>query len=200
MKNNFNPKNGRVIVELGKKFNDSISIGGREFILDNAFRKMFHAVQNATVIAYANGCDLNVGDKVYVHHFVVEDERAVPVKGKDYRWLEYSQIYCRVRDDKIKVLGDYVLVEPVKYNDSNFKKYSDSGILLHQKAGTEEVERFGTVKYVSEFAETNGLNVGDTIFFNKNCEYELTVEGERLYRMEFRDIISVVNSDVEFVV
>jgi co-chaperonin GroES (HSP10) len=200
MKNGFKPKNGRVIVELNKKLRDSVEIGGKTYILDNSFRKMFHAVQNAEVIACDDECDLDAGDKVYVHHFVIEDERKVPIKDKDYRWLEYSQIYCKVKDGILETLGNYILVTPVKYNDSNFKKYSDSGILLRQKAGSEDVERFGIVRSVGKEAKDKGIKEGDTIFFNKNCEYEIIIEGERLYRMEYRDVITVVDNDVEFIV
>src|SRR6056297_3024256 len=129
----FKPKNGRVIVELDDLYKKEIEIGGKKFLLDHKFRRMYNAVQNAIVVAADDNTELKKGDKVYVHHFVTEDEHRVPVKGKEYRWLEYKQIYCRVRNGILKTLSDFVLVEPIKYDESNFKKESNSGILLTRK-------------------------------------------------------------------
>lgn len=196
----FKPKNKRVIVELESTTDKNINIGGKDYILDTAFRKLWNAVQHVIVVSRDKGCDVKPGDKVYVHHFVVEDERKVPTKGKDYRWLEYSQLYCRVRKGKIKTLSDYILVEPIQYDESKFKKSTDSGILLTRKAGTEYVDKVGTVKYIGRSARRKGLRVGDKILFNKNCEYQIKIEGEVLYRMEMRDVITVLDKNTEFTV
>jgi len=196
----WKPKHGRVIVELQGTQEKKIKVGGFELEVDTVFRRMWNAVQEATVVSASEGADLLPGDTVYVHHFVIEDERKVPVKGKDYRWLEYNQIYCRVRDGILKTLGYYILVEPVKYDESKFKKESDSGLVLTQKAGTEYVDRVGIVAHVGNDAEAHGINVGDKIFFNKNCEYEIKIQGKRLYRMEMRDVITVIDPEVEFTV
>lgn len=195
----WKPQNNRVIVELKGTQKKEIEIGGKTFILDSVFRRQFNAVQVATVIASGSD-ELIPGDKVYVHHFVIEDEKRVPVKEGDYRWLEFNQIYCRVRDGIIKTLGNYVLVKPIKYDESKFKKESDSGIILSTKAGTEYVDRVGEVAHVGPVAEAGGLEVGDKILFNKNCEYEIDIEGETLYRMEFRDVITVIDPEVQFTV
>jgi len=196
----WKPKNDRVIVELEGSKDKFVNVGGVKMKIDTVFRQMWNAVQKAKVIACADGLDLEVGDTVYVHHFVIEEERRVPVKDKDYRWLEYSQIYCRVRDGIIKTLGYYILVKPIKYDESKFKKESDSGLLLRQKSGTEYVDRVGEVAHIGEEAREAGLEVGDKILFNKNCEYEINIEGQKLYRMERRDVITVIDPEIEFTV
>lgn len=192
--------NERVIVELEGLYDKEITVGGFTMKLDHVFRKMFNAVQQAKVIACPEGRELEAGDTVYVHHFVVEDERIVPVKDKEYRWLEYSQIYARVRDGILKALGYYVLVEPIKFDEAKFKKKTDSGLLLTQKAGTQNVDRVGIVAHVGDEAAEAGIEVGDKIFFNKNCEYEITIEGKKMYRMEKRDVIVAIDPEIEFTV
>lgn len=193
--------NNRVIVELtDKMFDSERKIGDFIMHVDTVFRKLHNAVQRAVVVGCPENSELQPGDIVYVHHFVVEDERRIPVKGKNYRWLEYSQIYFRVRNGIGKALGYYVLVEPIKYDESNFKKESDSGLLLTKKAGTTYVDRVGLVAHVGKDAEEHGLEVGDKILFNKNCEYEIRIEGKMYYRMEARDVIATIPEDVEFTV
>lgn len=192
--------NDRVIVELEGLYDDEIKVGDFTMKIDTIFRRHWNAVQQAKVVACPEGMELKVGDTVYVHHFVIEEERKVPVKGKDCRWLEYNQIYARMRDGILKALGYYVLVEPVKYDESKFKKETDSGLILTQKAGTEYVDRVGTVLHVGDEASDAGIDVGDKIFFNKNCEYEINIEGKKMYRMEKRDVIAAIDPEVEFTV
>lgn len=192
--------NDRVIVELKGLYDDEIKVGDFVMKIDTVFRQMHNAVQEAVVIACPEGKELKEGDTVYVHHFVIEDERRVPVKGKEYRWLEYNQIYARVRDGILKALGYYVLVEPVKFDESKFQKETESGFILTQKAGTEYVDRVGFVAHVGEEAIAAGIEVGDKIFFNKNCEYEINIKGKKMYRMEKRDVIVAIDPEVEFTV
>jgi co-chaperonin GroES (HSP10) len=193
-------KNNRVIVEVDGLVEKSVKVGKYEMQLDTAFRRLWNANQKCKVVAAPDGSDLDPGDTVYVHHFVIEDERRVPVAGKEYRWLEYNQIYCKVKDGIVKALGYYVLVEPVKFDESKFKKETASGLLLTRKAGTQNVDRVGVVAHIGQVAEEAGLKVGDKIFFNKNCEYEINIEGKKLYRMELRDVITVIDPDIEFTV
>ena len=192
--------NNRVIVELEGLYDKEVKVGDFVMKIDHVFRHLHNAVQKAKVIACPEESELEEGDTVYVHHFVVEDERKVPVKDKEYRWLEYNQIYARVRDGILKALGYYVLVEPVRFDESKFKKMTDSGLLLTQKAGTQYVDRVGVVAHIGIEAEESGIEVGDKIFFNKNCEYEINIEGKKMYRMEKRDVIAVIDPEIEFTV
>lgn len=193
--------NNRVIVELTDKvFDNERKVGDFIMHVDTVFRKLHNAVQKAVVIACPEDGELLPGDIVYVHHFVVEEERRIKVKDKDYRWLEYSQIYYRVRDGIGKAVGYYVLVEPVKYDESKFKKKTDSGIALTSKAGTTYVDRVGKVAHIGKDAAQDDIEVGDLILFNKNCEYEIRIEGKMYFRMERRDVITTIDPDVEFTV
>jgi len=201
MKKNFCPKNNRVIVELEEIYRKNIKIGDREFIVDPAFRKLWNAVQKAKVVSVdPNITDIQIGDTVYVHHFVSEEERKIPVNGKEYRWLEYNQIYCTVNHGKMKTLSKYVFIEPVTYDQVKFKNKTDSGFRLTKKADTDYIDRVGRVYDIGSMVPNGEIEKGDLVLFGKNCEYEISVEGKILYRMEFRDIVTVIDENEEFVV
>lgn len=173
-----------------------MQIGGKTFILDSIFRPLWNAVQFGDVEAADESCDVLPGDKVYMHHFVLEKEHIMPIDGKKLSWVEYNQIYCRVRDEKIKMLGDYLLVEPMTYSHPSIK--SDiGGFKMTSKADNEEVERIGIAAHLSDSCLQAGLKVGDIILFGKNCEYDIVVENKKYYRMHKGDVITVIEPGIK---
>jgi len=135
--------------------------------------------------------ELEPGDIVYVHHFVNAPEQKLPVMG-NYSFLEFNQIYCRVRNNEMNVLANYILVEPVTYGDTGISK-SKHGLLLNTKSPNERIDRVGIVGLLSENCKEAGLKVGDKVLFDKNCEYEILIDGKLYYRMELRDVITTLD-------
>lgn len=180
--------NGRTIVEREKRHHDKIMVGGIEFHLDTAFRKFWHTVQMASVIT-ADRDDLEPQDIIWVHHFI--DEQGLPFGG-DLAYLEYNQIYCRKRGEKLETLGNFILVEPITYGELGMTR-TESGLRLSMKNETDNAERIGVARLLSDKAQEGGLKDGDRILFNKNCEYEIEVDGKVYYRMELQDIICTVD-------
>ena len=184
----------RTIVEVEKRLKDKVVVGGFELQLDNVFRQYWNTVQIAKVVA-TNHEELESGDIVYVHHFVSNDEHKLPVDG-NYSWLENHQIYCKVKDGIVKALGDFVLVEPITYGDEGVKE-SESGLILTSKSANEHLERIGIVRHVGKNGKEHGLKPGDKVLFGKDCEYEMLVENKLYYRMELRDVITVLEDNVK---
>jgi len=184
----MNSYNGRTIVERQTRYNDKVMVGGMEFQLDTAFRKYWHTVQMASVIV-ANRDDVEPQDVVWVHHFV--DEQGLPFGG-NLAFVEYNQIYCRKRGNKLETLGNFILVEPITYAELGMTR-SESGIRLSTKNDTDNAEKIGIARLLSDKAKDAGLVDGDRVLFNKNCEYEIEVDGKVYYRMELRDIICTVD-------
>ena len=158
--------------------------------LDTAFRKYWHTVQMAQVVE-PNRDDLEKGDLIWVHHFV--DEQGLPF-GKNLSFVEYNQIYCRKRGNKLETLGNFILVEPITYGELGMTR-SESGIRLSTKNSTDNAEKIGIARLLSDKAKDGKLKDGDRVLFNKNCEYEIEVDGKVYYRMELRDIICTVDTD-----
>lgn len=185
------PLNNRTLVELEKRVNDEVMVGDRKFILDSVFREYWNTVQMASVVE-SDMESLEAGDIVYVHHFVNAPEQRLPINGR-FSFLEFNQIYCRVRNDEMKVLANYVLVEPVTYGDTGISK-SKHGLLLNTKSPNERIERVGIASLLSDNALEAGLKEGDKILFDKNCEYEILIDGKLYYRMELRDVITTLDN------
>jgi co-chaperonin GroES (HSP10) len=186
------PINGRIIVKRKGGLNQTIQVGDFELILDPKFREYHNAVQVAEVIASDPESDTEPGDRVYVHHFVQSKEHRMPVEG-EVSWLERGQVFCRVRNSKVKALVNYIFVEPVTYADVKSLHKNNMGFQMTIKGETDYVDRIGRVKYLSDMAQNSGLSVGDYVLFGKDCEYDIRVEDELLYRMELRDVITVID-------
>lgn len=184
--------NGKTIVHRGTRANDRINIGGHEFILDTAFRKYWSTVQMA-VVSTADREDLEPGDTVWIHHFV--DDQDLPW-GDNIGFVEYNQVYCRMRNKELTTLGNFVLVEPIT-NAELGMNISQNGLRLSMKKETDNAERIGIVRLPSPQAIKFGLKDGDKVLFNKNCEYEMLIDGKVYYRMELRDVIATVPDDAK---
>lgn len=176
--------NGKTIVKREKRANDLIKIGGSTFILDTAFRKYWSTVQMGEVVT-ADRDDLEPGDIVWMHHFI--DENDLPW-GDNLGFVEYNQVYCRMRNKEVETLGNFVLVEPIT-NAELGMNVASNGLRLSMKKDTDNAERIGVVRLPSPQALEFGVKDGDKILFGKNCEYEMLIDGKVYYRMEFRDVI-----------
>jgi len=190
------PQNKRVILFQEKKLNDTIKVGDADFILDNVFRSLWNTIQKAVVYETAEGTDLKAGDGVIVHHFISEKESQLPFKNKKLCWLEYNQIYARIRNGEMKMLNNFLFVKPIKFDNTRFFN-NDSGFIMTGKSKDEFVERMGIAHSLSDSCKEAGLKEGDVILFGKNCEYQIDVDGEKLYRMELRDVITTVDDDIQ---
>lgn len=126
--------------------------------------------------------DVNIekGDKIYFHHFTVNEINKV----QDYYKCDYEHTYCVIKDGEIKMLEDYVFVSPIYEDEANIK--TKSGIFI--KIQPDKIHEFGKVEHISPFYESWGLKQGDQVFFTKNSEYEMEVEGKKYYRMRVQDI------------
>ena len=96
----------------------------------------------------------------------------------------------------METLGNFILVEPVTYGELGMTR-SESGIRLSTKNDTDNAEKIGIARLLSDKAKEAGLTDGDRVLFNKNCEYEIEVDGKVYYRMELRDLICTVDPGQE---
>ena len=190
------PIKNLVFTKREKKENNEIQIGDNTIEVDTSWSPMHWVNQKAEVIGVPDKLEswmdtemeLQPGDFVYTHHFINDDEHAMNVDGKEVAWMAYNQLFARVRDGKVHMLNDYVLVEPVKETEDEIK--SESGLFL--KANQEDKSNVGVLKYVNSRTEYLGAKVGDKIYFETNSDYEMDIEGERLFRMKNNDLIYVI--------
>jgi len=187
-----------MIVELEKETeNEHVLSDGTTLWLDTELERAWHARQYGTVIhptlnpkhGYQKcNVELQSGEKVYFHHFVMDERFQQKINDvendKTYK-AHVDQVYCVVRDGKIVMLQDFIFVEPVLEPEENYK--TKSGLLL--KPEPEKLEREGIVRHVNEFSEDCEVRVGDRVFFEKGCNYEMEVEGKKYYRMRNENVL-----------
>lgn len=190
------PLNNRVILKLEERTNNHVKIGDWDFQIDTDFRQFHNAMQKATVVAVQDGTELKPDDVVYVHHFVLDPENKLPFKGGHYSWVEYQNVYCKIIDGKPVMLNNWILVEPVSADNQQFFDKSQYGVILNMKQGSDYLERVGVLAHMGKAAAKAGLTIGDKILFGKNCEYDLRIEDKVYYRMEVRDVITILDDEV----
>lgn len=187
-----------MIVELEKETEDQVVLGdGTELWMDTELERAWHARQYGVIIhptlnpkhGYQK-CDieLNEGEKVYFHHFVMDDrfqQKIADVENDKTYKAHVDQVYCVIRNGNPVMLQDFIFVEPVFEPEENYM--TKSGIML--KAEPEKLEREGIVRHINKFSNDCGVEVGDHIYFDTGCNYEMEVEGKTYYRMRNENVL-----------
>ena len=188
----INPLGDFVYVELEREEENKINLGnGKELWLDTSFDRYVNARQYGVVKMVSinirkrvkDGLTLKKGDKVYFHHHVIDERMASEFGGENIYKVHYDQLYCFVRDGKITMLQDYVFVEPIQLEDKI------GNIYIQSKESTKR----GKVKHCNKFSKDDGFEVGDEILYIKNANYDMIIEGERLFRMKNNEILALTN-------
>mgnify|MGYP001589382657 CR=1 FL=1 len=132
----------------------------------------------------SNDIKIKKGDKIYCHHFLTHDENFV----SENLWKDdYSNIYCRVVDGEIEMVGRWNFLEIVK------KKDKVGEIILVHKDDKEV--GVGIIKHPSDFMKSQGIKEGMLIEFKKNAGYIMVVEGKKFYRIE-DDLILLAHTEI----
>ena len=197
MEKECTPLNDCVFVQREKNTKDEVEVGGKKLFIDTSWYEYDHVIQYAIVkyvpkrisSYFKTDMELLPGDKVYCHHFIADEKNIIEIYDEKLSRMNYGMLYARVRDGKVHMLADWVLVEIVKDKEEELK--TDSGIWL--KTQEEKKEQIGKVKYVNSKSIDDGFKPGDTVMFMKDADYEMEVEGEKLYRMRNQDILARID-------
>ena len=177
-----------VYVEIEREEENIVKLpDGKELWLDTSFDRYVNARQYGIVKMVSininkrvkDNINLKEGDKVYFHHHCIDEKMSSSFGGDNIYKVNYDQIYCYVRDGKIIMTQDYVFVKPIKTEDKIGNLYIQS----------KESTKKGVVAYANQFSKNDGFKVGDEIVFIKNANYDMTIEGERLFRMKNNEIL-----------
>lgn len=154
-------------------------------LLDNGSADQFNF---GTVEAISDGEDeIQIGDTVMVHHNAFHNKAGNRIDSDKnlYALDKEHMVYCYIRSGKIHMVSEFVFMIPVEVDN----KITAAGIYLPFLKGA----RRGVIKYMGKPIEDNeGLSVGDTVMYTKAADYEIEVEGERMYRMKQNRILAKV--------
>ena len=179
-----------VYVEIEKEEENTHTLSnGVQIYLDTSYDRYVNARQYGTVKYISvniqkrvdDGIKLKEVDKVYFHHHVIDERMTSEFGGENIYKVHYDQLYCFVRDNEISMLQDYVFVEPIQLEDKIGNIYIES---------KESVKR-GKVKHANKFSKEDGFKNGDEILFIKNANYDMNIEGEKLFRMKNSEILAL---------
>ena len=174
----------------GDRYNNEIKIGDKSLILnatiDEKDYKYVNRIGEVVAIPRMKGL-LEVGDKVIVHHNVFRkwwnvkgrlSNSGSHVKDKEFSCYQ-DQIFAFNKGDGWIALEDYCFIKPIKREIKGFQM--DFDVNEHQK---------GVVRFSNPILESQGIQVGDTVLFDSNSEYEFNIDGEVLYKMSaFNDVL-----------
>ena len=182
-------------VKVEKKTEDTTSIGDTELVIDTSFDPLVLARQYGVVVetpgALTHGIDLDIkkGDIVYCHHFLTQDENEVKFYEQDLVYkIFWSDVYCRVRNGKLKMLHYWNFVEQKMEDEKDFT--TESGILT--KPHMEQIEFRGYIRHMNKGMKELGVKEGDEVVFSENSEYDMNIMGEKLMRMRNFDILAKI--------
>ena len=181
------------IVFLSELFTDKVKLGDTEIYIDPKWNEFDNRIMSAEVkaVPLKYKTEVEVGDTLYFHHHVVISPNPFDVKQGLY-FVRYdplggtaTQAYAvKKKDGSIKVLGNWVFVKPILPPE----KPKSLIINIYEP---EEPKDKGEVYYCNENATEYGIGVGDTVRFRGSSDYEMKINGERLWRvlLDFVDYV-----------
>ena len=182
-------------VKVEKTTEDTVDINGTELIIDTSYDPMKLARQHGVVVetptAFSKGVKLDVkeGDTVYCHHFLVEKENEVKFYEQDLVYkIHWSDVYCRERNGKLKMLHYWNFVEQKMENEEDFK--TESGLIT--KPYMEEIKLHGYIRHMNDWMKKQGIKEGNEVVFSENSEYDMNIMGKKLMRMRNFDILAKI--------
>jgi len=181
----------KVIVKIEKKYEDEIKVGDTKLFFD----PLFNPTQSAKIdgeIVSDDRAPFKKGDKCYFHFNVIEDSH---MEGNLYN-VEESRIFCVIRDGKIKMLNNWVLVDPIKEHDEkvdvNGKEIAGkevNGIIV--EIGAKNKGDVARIKHIEE--NDLGLNIEDVVYLSPHWEFMNEIEGKEYGTVRLDDIIALAH-------
>ena len=188
------------VVYLPKRVKDTVNVGGQEIFLDSKFNEFEHRINYAEIVAtplkYNTGA--KVGDMLFIHHHVMDHGGAQCLDYKEHLYkVGYNEgggfntqcyAYKSKETGEIHMMTDWIFVEEVEQ-----PKLKSAVIELIE---TEKVlNRFGRVWCDSQYLNERGVKKGDIVFFEKNADYEMDVDGKKVWRMMFEHLIFIADEN-----
>jgi|TARA_R110000796_G_C14429692_1_gene420985 hypothetical protein len=165
----------------GKRYTNTKTIGGMEFIVNTSEEEHKFSNRQATVVETPVGYKgpIQVGDTLLVHHNVFKfynDMKGRRQSGKsffkeDLFFVDNDQFYLYKRDGLWNSHDRFCFVKPIEVLDSFLKKSYKYEPLM------------GEVVYPNQYLKSNNVFSGDKVCFTPDSEYEFIIDDETLYRV-----------------
>jgi len=187
----------KFIVNIPKKFNDTVKLGDEEIYIETKFNEFEHRVMEGEVVALPAKYETSVkeGDTLYFHHHVVL-QGGTPLPGMENCYMVLyspdnaidSQAFaykCK-ETGEVKALSTWCLLEPV---EENLGLKSDIIEIIETK---KENPTQGRITHTCKNCAEMGVKVGDVVGLGKSRDYRIKVDGKEYYRTRSEDFLYVV--------
>lgn len=140
--------------------------------------------------------EIEDGDVVYGHHFISNERSHLTFKEKKIVHIDYYNLYCKIVDDEIKMLGHWNLLELIE-----IKETTAAGLYIPRKDGYEidpEESMVAKMIHLNNRAKAMGLKEGDTVRLkDADRDYKLMIEGREYIRVLNWDIVGCYTASKE---
>lgn len=178
----------KFIIKLDKKFKDTVERGNFKLELVSKFNEFENRFMEAEVVStpIRFNTDIKPGDTLFFHHniilsdyFHIQDNLyQVPYEPNGMR----SNLAIAFKnEDGINMIDHWVFLEPM---ESSLRITSNIVEIVQDDVQNNR----GRIKYGSPALEEMGLYPGDVVYFSKNSDYEMEIEGEKVWRMLTTDL------------
>src|SRR5690242_20529507 len=91
---------------------------------------------NGTTKKYRDDVEVCIGDKVYFHHFIVQEDMKITNGDKVYYNIPRYHMYCVVKNSNIVMLDYWVLVSPIVEKEEDIiKEYGKLKLFIKAAPG-----------------------------------------------------------------
>jgi len=185
-----------------EKDKNKIEVSGHELYLETRFEEYQHAIQEGIIVEtpyyigdnFKYHTELNIGDKIYFHHFVAQPASVIQYNGETLYQCDYQHIYCKEDNGEILMLEDYFLACAVLEPRENYEK-EISGIVISLKPNPDYLPNVARVQTLSLSLENQGLKVGDEVYHVKDANYDLIVNGIKYFCISYK-YVRMINAQV----
>jgi len=183
------PINFIVTPKEQKLFKDTKMVAGVELCVSTSIEEAIDTNRNAIVVSLPQlyKGEIKVGDEVIIHHNTFRmyyDDSGNPVHSNNYIrdnmfYVEPELVFMVVKDGKYIAIDENVFVKP-EIEDDFWE-------------GKQEKQHVGIVKFSNNSLRKQGITEGDRVCFRRSCEYEFSIDGEKLFLMANKRILAKLN-------
>lgn len=200
--------NNKIIVRAKDLYNYYVTKGDLTLYVDPMFKRGVGKTKVAEVVGVPENMhswnrtvpEVNVGDRVYLHHNALEEFNMVP--DSEGLWvIEYEEVLCAVRDGNIIPINGRILAEPIFDDDiveidymgsSRKVKMTPTG-LVKELDPTHNLAK-ARLAYIGtpQIGQTKvPINEGEIFYYILNADYKNNIEGKEYFVMFQDEIIAI---------
>lgn len=200
----------KIIVRADNMYNYYVKHGNLTLYVDPMFKRGHRKVRVADVVSIPQELEswcnvvpeVKEGDRIYFHYNALEEFNIIP--DQQGLWvIDYTEIFCAVRDGKIIMIGGKILSEALF--DEDIQEVEVDGVMtrvrltksgLVSEVNPEHNLRKARLAHIGTplaGEEPVPIQPGDVFYYVNNADFKNTIEGKEYFVMNQEDIIAIEN-------